>query len=670
MKSSITLSFVAALGLCCCTPSYDIVIAGGSASGVTAAIQASRMGAKVLIIEETPWVGGMLTSAGVSAFDGNYSLRGGLFGEFCDSLASHYGGYEALKTGWVSNILFEPKVGEEIFEALLAKGNVEVARGSLISSAHHRSGQWQIEFHSSPRGSDPTSSLRGCEAPVAISKAPSRPSRVKAKVLIDCTELGDIAAMLRVPYSVGMDARKDCGEAIAPQEKNNIIQDLTYVITAQDYPYDVTIPCPEGYDKSLYEGCVGNPWSADMMLSYGRLPGGKYMLNWPISGNDCYVNPVEATPEERALLYRHAKNVALGYLYYIQTELGYSHIGIAHDEYPTEDGLPLIPYHRESRRIDGQARFSINDVTNPYRNELYKSSIAVGDYAVDHHHRRYEGPETLPDLHFYPVPSFSVPLGTMLPASASKLEGSAARKTASAGTDQSFTNLIVAEKSISVTNIMNGATRLQPVVMELGQAAGTLAAIAVETHKDVDEVPVREVQRRLLEDGAYLLPYNDLPPSDPHFKALQRAGLSGVLRGEGRHEGWTNFTSFRAEDPLYEDELYLDEIGCGALGKGSEEKMDEAESALSKGSESKVDEAESALGEADEAESAIGGTTSREHKALSIKDLFEIIGGKDADRAQLWVELGLSGYDPDRPITRLEAAVVIDHLLAPFDGNL
>ena len=63
---------------------YDVVVVGGGAGGTSAGIQSARSGASVLIVEETPWLGGMLTSAGVSAFDGNYRLRGGLFGEFCD----------------------------------------------------------------------------------------------------------------------------------------------------------------------------------------------------------------------------------------------------------------------------------------------------------------------------------------------------------------------------------------------------------------------------------------------------------------------------------------------------------------------------------------------------------------------------------------------------------
>ncbi|MGN1211899.1 MAG: FAD-dependent oxidoreductase, partial [Candidatus Cryptobacteroides sp.] len=77
-----------------CVRTADVMVVGGGASGVCAAVQSARMGTSVVLVEETPWLGGMLTSAGVSCIDGNYNLRGGLFGEFADSLAARYGGYE------------------------------------------------------------------------------------------------------------------------------------------------------------------------------------------------------------------------------------------------------------------------------------------------------------------------------------------------------------------------------------------------------------------------------------------------------------------------------------------------------------------------------------------------------------------------------------------------
>ena len=366
--------------------------------------------------------------------------------------------------------------------------------------------------------------------------------KYRVRILVDCTELGDVAAALGLPYDLGMDSSRDMGEDVAPEEANDIIQDLTYVITARFYDRDMTISRPEGYDASLYEGC--NPGGTDAMLSYGLLPGGDVMLNWPINGNDAYMNLVEAGKEERDSLLEEAKRISLGYLYYIQTELGHPELGIAEGVYPSADGLPLIPYHRESRRIHGRARFTVNDVFDPYRNNLYRTSVAVGDYPVDHHHRRYPCPDSLPDLHFYPVPSFSVPAGVLVPGE-NPLQW-----------DEDYSPLLVAEKSVSVSNIVNGATRLQPVVMGLGQAAGALAAL---TALDGCEPTVRRLQDELLEASCYLMPYQELEPGDKGFACVQRVGLTGILRGRGESIGWQNRTLFRPDDPLLLRDLYLEE---------------------------------------------------------------------------------------------------------------
>ena len=55
------------------------------------------------------------------------------------------------------------------------------------------------------------------------------------------------------------------------------------------------------------------------------------------------------------------------FLYFIQHELGYNTLGLADDEYPTEDKLPFIPYYRESRRIHGKVRFTLNHIVAPYQ---------------------------------------------------------------------------------------------------------------------------------------------------------------------------------------------------------------------------------------------------------------------------------------------------------------
>lgn len=142
-----------------------------------------------------------------------------------------------------------------------------------------------------------------------------------------------------------------------------------------------------------------------MMITYGRLPNHKYMINWPIEGNDYYINLIEMTPEERVKALEYAKHYTMCFVYFLQHELGYNTLGLADDEYPTEDKLPFIPYHRESRRIHGLVRFNLNHALNPYTQDekLYRTCIAVGDYPVDHHHTRYHGYEELPNLYFHPI---------------------------------------------------------------------------------------------------------------------------------------------------------------------------------------------------------------------------------------------------------------------------
>jgi len=592
------------LTVSCSRPEHvDILIIGGGASGISAGIQSSRMGVPTMIVEETPWVGGMLTSAGVSCVDGNYNLRSGIFGEFADSLAVRYGGWEVLKSGWVSNINFDPHVGQEILTnmAEACGDRLQVRRETeALSVKKSDDGTWMVR-------------LKGKEG---------RTYTVCADVLIDGTELGDVAKECGVEYRIGMDSSDSTGESIAPDEANDVIQDLTYVAFLKDYgpDADMTIEKPEGYDPSLFADSCINPlsdgvaetgqtvWPAGQMITYGRTPQGRYMINWPIYGNDYYANVIDASDEEREEALAKARNFTLCFIYFIQDHLGMRNLGIADDVFPTEDGLPFFPYHRESRRIVGKAFFTMDAAAKPYeyRYPYYRTGIAVGDYAVDHHHFRHPGWKNLPDLHFYPIPSFNVPLGVLIPEN---VEG-----------------LIVAEKSVSVSNLINGATRLQPVVMQLGQAAGALAALSCLEDRPVRNVSVRKVQAALLDAGCYLMPYLDLPKDDRHFKAVQRIGATGILRGEGRNVGWTNQTWFRTGDPLLVEDIYAADFFDGHLP---------------------LNDGPVKIGQ--------------------LLNLARMLGARIPDSAgEWWSELGLSDFDPRRTATRLEAAVVIDALFDPF----
>ena len=191
------------------------------------------------------------------------------------------------------------------------------------------------------------------------------------------------------------------------------------VAILKDYGHDVTMAEPDGYDPSEFActcetGLCPDPddrshnYSPEYMMRYGKLPNGKYMINWPFAGNDIYINLVEMSPEEREEALEEAKAKTLRYVYFLQKQLGFNNLGLADDEFPTEDLLPLMPYHRESRRIHGRARFTLNHITTPYDtpDPLYRTAIAVGDYPVDQHHLAYNGLDTLPKLSVHPIPSY------------------------------------------------------------------------------------------------------------------------------------------------------------------------------------------------------------------------------------------------------------------------
>ena len=123
----------------------------------------------------------------------------------------------------------------------------------------------------------------------------------------------------------------------------------------------------------------------------------------------------------------------------------------------------------------------------------------------------------MPQLAFYPIPSYSLPLGSII-----------SKKTS---------NFLVAEKSISVSNLVNGTTRLQPVVLQVGQIAGLIASESIKNNISTNEIDTRDIQTKILNNGGYIQPYLDVEKNHPFFKAYQRIGSTGILRATGLNIG-------------------------------------------------------------------------------------------------------------------------------------
>jgi hypothetical protein len=600
MQFKIIIFIVLFLISCDDSSEYDVIVIGGGAGGTSAAIQSARNGAKTLLIEETDWLGGMLTSAGVSAVDGNYKLPSGFWGEFKDSLVSHYGNLEALKTGWVSNTLFEPRVGNQILKSIAKnENNLKILFSTEVNSVT------KLDFHKTAHYNFNVKSSKG---------------NFSSKVLIDATELGDVLPMIDEDYDLGMDSRVMYGEDIAPEKNNDIIQDLTFVMILKNYKKSVKIEKPKNYDPSEFycsTTSVNCPesdkalWTPKQMMNYGELPNGKIMINWPIYGNDYYSNLVEMNNDQRNEVFKNAKEKSLRYLYYIQDELGYDNYSLSDEEFDTDDNFPLIPYYREARRIKGKVTFSLDYIKKPFDqiHPFYRTGILVGDYPVDHHHDAHPDRYNLPQLAFYSIPSYSLPIGSII--------------------SKKNPNFLVAEKSISVSNLVNGTTRLQPVVLQIGQIAGLIASESVKNNINTHQIDVRNIQKKFLDKGGYIQPYLDVEKNHPFFKAYQRIGSTGILKGTGINVGWSNQTWFYPEDKID----FLD------LLKGLDPYYD-----LDK----------------------------YELKDLKISSVYEWISsilGEDINEIEKnWESLGLKNFNKNKIINRGEFAIIVDYFLKPFES--
>jgi len=216
----------------------DVLVVGGGTGGTAAALQAARRGVRTLLVEEGPWLGGMLSAAGVSATDGNHNMPSGLWNEFREAVYARYGGPDKVATGWVSNTHFEPRVGDSILKAFAAR--------------ERRLTVWYGHRLLRPLMED------GRVAGALFRDLSSgREVQVRARCVVDATELGDLMAAAGASFDLGMEASRLTGEKVNVPESSDIVQDITYTAILKDYGRDAdcTLVRPAGYDPMEFDGC-------------------------------------------------------------------------------------------------------------------------------------------------------------------------------------------------------------------------------------------------------------------------------------------------------------------------------------------------------------------------------------------------------------------------------
>lgn len=504
--------------------SYDVIIAGAGTGGVGAAVQAGRMGRSVLLLEETDWIGGQMNAAAVTSMDegGTLVRERGLYRELCGLIAAHYQplGINYMTAYWNSHVCVEPCVGKTLLHVMLGD-----ARGQGVLDLALRTRVTKAKLTGDV--------VTGVEIE-SITKAGRESHRVLSKVLIDATEWGDVIPLTGARYRVG-----NCtSDSIDPSRH---VQDNTWTAVVRQYPQAmppelVIGQAPPGYTdiiaaafaRTLINGdkvdTKAKPWNWATFIGYRGMPDSSRPGDSPpitrthLNYNNDYHSTVAEIedPAVRQATNREMRLKTLHLVYYIQHTLGKADWSVANDEgYDSPynraeidrwlgerpDLAPyrailyhfsVMPYTRESRRIIGLHTLIAHEIERiPGPPVQFAHTVALGDYAVDLH-----GSMAAPYLeaeldHESDIPHgkfgergigpFSIPFECFIPE---KIDG-----------------FLPAEKNFSQSRMANGATRLQPHTLLMGQAVGAIAALAIERGIQPRALDPVLVQRVLLDAG-------------------------------------------------------------------------------------------------------------------------------------------------------------------------
>lgn len=523
----------------------EVLVVGGGTGGVAAALAAARRGRQVCLLEETDWLGGQLTAQGISALDEHEHIErfGGTASYYAlrEKLRSHYlelagSSDPAFNPGacWVTRLAFEPRAAVAAIDALLRpfveSGRLRIERRMKTFAVMTRDDR--------------------ISAVTALGLDDGRVLRCHPAIVIDATELGDLLPLAGAEHVIGAETIADTGEPHAQPEKAkpDCVQSLTYAFAVErrlagevhaiprpekyahyrdSQPYSLTIEVHGGEIYGEESGWLAYrllermPGTKGSLFTYRRLIdrslfGGQFpydisMVNWP--GNDYRDRSLLRCPARAAAAaLQDAKRVSLGFLHWLQTEApvegdrrGAPELRLCPDAMGTADGLCKFPYVREARRILAVKTIVEQELSTACqpgpRAAPFADSCGIGWYPIDIHR---SGPDDVgASCRTRP---FQIPLGALLP--------------------RRLANLIAAAKNIGTTHVTNGCYRLHPVEWNIGEAAGALAATALDQAmipRRILAEPTRLAgfQASLLAEGMPLSWIVDVGVAHPAFAAIQ-----------------------------------------------------------------------------------------------------------------------------------------------------
>ncbi|MBV9718354.1 MAG: FAD-dependent oxidoreductase [Candidatus Eremiobacteraeota bacterium] len=543
------------------TNKYDVIIVGASFGGVAAALSiASFDSVRVLLLEESDWIGGQATVQGVTRWDEADSMpvessgSNRSYRDLRNAIRDWYATHATLSADGYKQRFFnpgfakagppfslganpfrcDPNVATEILQQKLQQHSrfITVRHGVRIETAEVVDGV--VRFLRSAEGEE-----------------------FHASFYLDATDLGDLLQVCEVPWRIGAESQGDTGERSAPAQRHSEhIQPITIPIAVEltgseeEHP----IPKPLNYDTiaanqqfSVEDGDISTVFTepapgADTLWNYRQYldPANfsdknhalsRTTINYGSNDYQAAAIPTGSLEGDRRVI-EEAREVSIACLYWLQNfcprddreGTGYLNIKLLAGALGRDDGTAAQPYIRESRRLARPAEVVVqSDIEAPSNIDemargayLFADSCGIGWYGIDVHSASRGKPCIgTPWLGFGTYP-FQIPTGALY--------------------SMTHANFVAACKNIGTTHVTSGAYRVHPVEWAIGEAAGALAAFCVTNgyapaQVRGDRAVLISYQQALLERGVPLFWWKDVSfDSDAEtFVAVQLLSVHGLI---------------------------------------------------------------------------------------------------------------------------------------------
>lgn len=439
----------------------EVVVIGGGPAGVNAAIAAGRSGVKTVLIERYGFIGGMSTAALVYPWMTFHTVEGkqvihGIAQEIIDRLRAVGASPGHLRdtVGFVHTITpYHPEVYKVLAVDMLKEAGVKLILHSFVD---------QVEAEGSRIQSVQLTSKSGRIL-------------VRGQVFVDATGDADVAYLSGAPCLLGREGDNKTQPMTMKFRMRgvNLERVKQYML---DYPEEFYHKTPFRELKELpLSGVLGFykhwqeanlPINRDQVLFFTGPADDEVLVNTTrVQGLDG-TNVEELTEAEEMgrkqviMVAEFMRNKLPGFEQASISQVG-AQIGI-----------------RETRRIDGLYALQPDDVVEGRR---FDDVIARSGYPIDIHDPSGKG---VTAAWVKGDGAYDIPYRSLLP--------------------KQIDNLLCAGRCISTTHEALATTRLTPSCMATGQAAGTAAALAVQSGAAPREIDIKELQQRLLEGKAHL----------------------------------------------------------------------------------------------------------------------------------------------------------------------